>query len=116
MLVGPAGDRAGAGDHLAAVEHEDRHLVGAAELLDLGAVILTAAPGPGHQPVAADGLELILVAGRVKRLTRLGAGMGEGGPGLLLSAGVEDHRLSLPQTESAARASAAARSPHWMAP
>ena len=35
------------------------------------AVGAAAAPGPGHQPVAADGLQLVLVAGRVERLARL---------------------------------------------
>ena len=60
---------------LAVVEDEDRHLVGAAQLLDLGPLLVAAAPGPGHQPVAADRPQLVLVAGRVERLARLRARM-----------------------------------------
>ena len=44
VLLGPARDRARAGDHLAVVEHEDRHLVGAAQLLDLGPVLARGCP------------------------------------------------------------------------
>src|SRR6186997_2934621 len=91
MLVRPLGDRAGAGDHLAVVEDEDRHLVGAAEALDLGPVLVAGAPGERHPAVALDRPQLVLVAGRVERLASLRAGMGKAGPALLLAAGVEDH-------------------------
>jgi hypothetical protein len=40
VLLRPPGDRAGAGDHLAVVEDEDRDLVGAAEALDLRPVLV----------------------------------------------------------------------------
>ncbi len=92
----PAGDRARAGDHLAVVEDEDRHLVGAAQLPHLGPLLVAAAPGPGHQPVAADRLQLVLVPGGVERLARLRARMRERRPSVLLPAGVEDHRRTLP--------------------
>ena len=92
VFLRPAGDRARAGDHLAVVEDEDRHLVGAAQPLHLGPLPVAAAPGPGHQPVAADGPQLVLVPGRVERLAGLRARMGERRPGFLLPAGVEDHR------------------------
>ena len=39
MALGPADDLAAAGDHLAVVEHEDRHPTLSAELLDLGPVL-----------------------------------------------------------------------------
>src|SRR5215218_1382278 len=109
MLPRPLGDRAGAGDHLAVVEHEDRHLVGAAEPLDLLAVGTAAAPGPGHSAVALDGLQLVLVAGRVERLAGLGAGVGEAGPMRLLAAGVEDHGSDPSAGLRAARRSRARR-------
>src|SRR5690349_14637362 len=107
MLPRPLGDRAGAGDHLAVVEHEDRHLVGAAEALDLLAVAAAATPGPGHQPVAADGLDLVVIARRVERLARFRARMREAGPQRLLPAGVEDHRFDLTSALPAARKSRA---------
>src|SRR5262249_17970388 len=98
VLLGPAGDRARAGDHLAVVKHEDRHLVGAAQLLHLGPVIAAPAPRPGHQPVAADDLQLVLIARLVERLAGFPAGMGESRPVRLLPTGVEDHwrKLSCP--------------------
>jgi hypothetical protein len=39
VLLGPGGDRARARDHLAVVEDEDWHLLGPAQLLDLGPVL-----------------------------------------------------------------------------
>src|SRR6188472_3470188 len=97
MLLRPLGDRAGAGDHLAVVEDEDRNLVGAAEALDLGPVLAAAAPGQRHAAVALHRLQLVLVTSGVERLARLGAGMGEAGSARLLTAGVEDHGPTLPQ-------------------
>src|SRR3978361_413998 len=95
MLLGPAGDRAGAGYAPAGVGDGDRDLGGAGERADLGPVLLAAAPGPGHQPVTADGLDLVLIARGVERVPRLGTGVGEAGAGGLGSTRVEDHR---PQT------------------
>src|SRR3954463_10571014 len=101
MLLRPAGDRARAGDHLAVVEDEDRHLVGAAQPLHLGPVLVAAAPGPWHQPVAAHHLQLVGVAGRVESLARLRARMREGRSARLLSTGVEQHRAENPSVERA---------------
>ena len=95
MLPRPLGDRAGAGDHLAVVEDEDRDLVGAAEALDLLAIGAATSPSPSRQPVATDGLQLVLIAGRVERLAGFGAGMGKAGPMRLLATRVEDHGASL---------------------
>src|SRR6201746_224854 len=97
MLLRPARDRGGAGDRAAVVEHEDRHLVGAAELLDLGPVLVAAAPGPGHQPVAADRLQLVFLSPRAERLRRPPARMREARPHFLGPTGVEDHRVTLPR-------------------
>src|ERR1700709_2865158 len=91
MLLRPVGDRAGAGDDVAVVEDEDRDLVGAAQLADLGAVVLALAPGPDREPVAADGLDLVLIAGGVEGVARFRARMGKAGADGLLATGVEDH-------------------------
>ena len=76
VFPGPTGDRPRAGDHLTVVEDQDRHLVGAAQLPDLGALLVAAAPGPGQQAVAAAHVfHLVLVAGIVERLAGLCTGM-----------------------------------------
>src|SRR5680860_434113 len=73
MLLRPAGDRARAGDDLAVVEDQNRHLVGAAQLPHLGPVLVATAPGPGQHPVAPDDTQLVRVARSIERLARLGA-------------------------------------------
>ena len=85
----PASDRARAGDHLAVVEDQDRHLVGAAQLPHFGSLLVAAAPGPGHQPIAADGLQLVLIPRGIERLAGLRTGMRKRRPIDLLPAGVE---------------------------
>src|SRR6202000_3535183 len=102
VLLRPLGDRAGAGDDLAVVEDEDRHLVGAGQLADLLAVLLPRAPGPGHHPVAADRLQLVLVTGRLEGVAGFRTRMGEAGAGGLGSTGVEDH-ASHPSRQTAGR-------------
>src|SRR6185295_16716022 len=91
VFLRPARDHTRARDHLAVVEDEDRDLVGAAQLLHLGPVGAAAPPGPEGHPVAADDLDLVLVAGLVERPRGPPAGVAETSGGLLLPTGVEDH-------------------------
>src|SRR6188472_2862510 len=95
MFLRPARDRARAGDNLAVVEDEDRHLVSAAQFLYLGPLLIAVAPGPGHQPIATNRLQLVFVSGGIECLARLRTRMRKGRPGLLLSARVEDHQRTI---------------------
>src|SRR5436190_23788059 len=91
VLARPLDDFAGARDHLAAVEDEDRDRPLAAEPFDLGTIASPVRPRPEFERPALDLLVLVGVTRLVERLRGFAARMAKGGVGFPAGAGVENH-------------------------
>src|SRR5262245_36919700 len=95
MGLGPPGDLARAGNSLALVQEQNRHVALPGQFPDLLPAAAPVAPGPGHEAIAGQVADLVLVAGVIERLGGTRTRMTPCGPRLLLPAGVEDHPASL---------------------
>src|SRR5689334_17472626 len=95
MGLGPFHDRARPGYRPTLVEQENRDLDVPGELLHLVTATATLSPGPRCEAVPGHLLDLVLIAGVVKRAGRPPTGVTDAGVLVPLAAGVEDHGSSL---------------------
>src|SRR6266545_2827370 len=100
MGLRPFDDLARPDDRLALVQGEHREIDLAGELAHLVAAALAVPPRPGHQPIAGEVADLVLVAGLIEGLGRAAAGVSDRCVLFPLAARVEDHAASLSRRAS----------------